>query len=60
MTSTRTLTPLFEGGAYFECPRWHDGRWWVSDFYRHAVFTYDVDGREESVVEVAAQPSGLA
>jgi sugar lactone lactonase YvrE len=60
MTSTRTLTPLFEGGAYFECPRWHDGRWWVSDFYRHSVFTYDVDGREEPVVEVEAQPSGLA
>jgi sugar lactone lactonase YvrE len=53
------LTPLFEGGAYFECPRWHRGRWWVSDFYRHAVFTYDVDGREQPVVEVDGQPSGL-
>jgi sugar lactone lactonase YvrE len=59
MTGTRTLTPLFEGGAYFECPRWHDGRWWVSDFYRHAVFTYDADGREERVVEVEGKPSGL-
>lgn len=56
---TRTLTPLFEGGNYFECPRWRDGRWWASDFYRHAVFTYDPDGREERVVEVAGQPSGL-
>jgi sugar lactone lactonase YvrE len=59
MTSTRTMTPLFEGGTYFECPRWHDGRWWASDFYRHAVFTYDADGREEQVLEVEAQPSGL-
>jgi sugar lactone lactonase YvrE len=59
MTSTRTMTVLFEGGAYFECPRWHDGRWWVSDFYRHTVFTYDVDGREQSVIEVEGQPSGL-
>src|SRR3954465_8343627 len=59
MASARTLTPLFEGGAYFECPRWHDGRWWVSDFYRHAVFTYDADGREQKMVEVEAQPSGL-
>jgi len=59
MASARTLTTLFEGGAYFECPRWHDGRWWVSDFYRHAVFTYDADGREHKVVEVEAQPSGL-
>ena len=59
MTTTRTLTPLVEGGTYFECPRWHDGRWWVSDFYRHAVFTYDTDGREEKVLEVEGQPSGL-
>ena len=56
---TRELTPLFEGGNYFECPRWHDGRWWVSDFYRHAVFTYDAEGREEQVMDVEGQPSGL-
>jgi sugar lactone lactonase YvrE len=59
MTSTRTPTVLYEGGNYFECPRWHDGRWWVSDFYRHTVFTYDADGREEAVVELEGQPSGL-
>jgi sugar lactone lactonase YvrE len=59
MTNARTLTTLFEGGNYFECPRWHDGRWWLSDFYRRAVFTYDTDGREEVVVEVEGQPSGL-
>jgi sugar lactone lactonase YvrE len=59
MTNARILTPLFEGGNYFECPRWHDGRWWVSDFYRHAVFTYDADGREQRVLEVEGQPSGL-
>jgi sugar lactone lactonase YvrE len=59
MSNARTLTPLFEGGAYFECPRWQHGRWWASDFYRHGVFTYDADGREEQVMEVEAQPSGL-
>jgi sugar lactone lactonase YvrE len=59
MTNARTLRTLFEGGNYFECPRWRDGRWWVSDFYRRAVFTYDADGREEAVVEVEGQPSGL-
>src|SRR4051794_1454937 len=59
MTSERKLAYLFEGGNYFECPRWHDGRWWVSDFYRHAVFTYDGDGRQEHVLEVEGQPSGL-
>src|SRR3954454_11051719 len=56
---TRTLTTLFEGGTYFECPRWHEGRWWVVDFYRYTVFTYDADGREAPVLEVENQPSGL-
>jgi sugar lactone lactonase YvrE len=59
MTSSRTFTTLVEGGSYFECPRWHEDRWWVSDFYRHAVYTYDPEGRERLVVEVEAQPSGL-
>lgn len=47
------------GGAFFEAPRWHAGRWWVSDFYRHAVFAVDADGRDERVVTVEGQPSGL-
>ncbi len=58
-TKNRTLTTLVEGGNYFECPRWHQNRWWVSDFYRHAVFSYDADGGERLELEVEAQPSGL-
>jgi sugar lactone lactonase YvrE len=54
-----TMDVLFSGGHYFECPRWHDGRWWVVDFYRYGVFTYDTDGHEEQVLEVEQQPSGL-
>lgn len=53
------LRLLLEGGAFFEGPRWHDGRWWVSDFYRHAVFAVDSAGREEEVMTVEGQPSGL-
>jgi sugar lactone lactonase YvrE len=55
----RELTTLLEGGAFFEGPRWRDGRWWVSDFYRHTVSTVTPDGREETVMEVEGQPSGL-
>ena len=55
----RELRTLVEGGAYFEGPRWHDGRWWVSDFYRHGVFAITPDGAEEQVLEVEGQPSGL-
>ena len=29
----RKLRTLVEGGSFFEGPRWHEGRWWVSDFY---------------------------
>lgn len=57
--SDRTLTTLSDGGCFFEGPRWHEGRWWVSDFYRHGIFTVTTDGVEEQVAEVPAQPSGL-
>jgi sugar lactone lactonase YvrE len=55
----RSLHTLLDGGAFFEGPRWHDGRWWVGDFYRHTVSTVDADGAETVVMEVAGQPSGL-
>src|SRR4051812_13472144 len=55
----RELTPLYEGGHYYEGPRWRDGRWYVSDFYDHAVYAVSEDGRSEEVMRVAAQPSGL-
>lgn len=56
---TRALQMLVGGGGFFEGPRWRDGRWWVSDFYRHRVVTVDDAGAETLVVEVPGQPSGL-
>jgi sugar lactone lactonase YvrE len=55
----RELRTLVEGGKFFEGPRWHEGRWWISDFYRRTVFTVDADGHEEAVMTVDGQPSGL-
>jgi sugar lactone lactonase YvrE len=55
----RRLDTLLEGGSFFESPRWHDGRWWVSDFYRHLVLTVNTDGHAEEVMTVEGQPSGL-
>jgi len=55
----RTFETLAGGGGFFEGPRWHDGRWWVSDFYRHTVFAIAPDGATEEVMTVDAQPSGL-
>jgi sugar lactone lactonase YvrE len=53
------MDTLLEGGAFFEAPRWREGRWWVSDFYRHAVYTVTPEGEETEVVRVPGQPSGL-
>jgi sugar lactone lactonase YvrE len=55
----RELSTLLEGGAFFEGPRWRDGLWWVSDFYRGIVVTVTPDGAEQVVLEVPEQPSGL-
>ncbi len=59
MAADRSLQILADGGHFFECPRWHAGRWWVSDFYAHTVLTFDADGRIEPVLEVEGQPGGL-
>ncbi|MGA8745044.1 MAG: SMP-30/gluconolactonase/LRE family protein [Solirubrobacterales bacterium] len=57
--SVHELTTLLEGGAFFEGPRWHEGRWWVSDFYQHTVTTVAPDGSTAAVMSVEQQPSGL-
>lgn len=49
-----------EGLSFGESPRWHDGRLWYSDFYRHGVFSMDGDGWHERLEHaVPGQPSGL-
>jgi sugar lactone lactonase YvrE len=53
------MKTLLEGGSFFEGPRWRDGCWWVSDFFRHRVVAVDPDGREEHVMIVNGRPSGL-
>jgi sugar lactone lactonase YvrE len=50
---------LREGLSFGEGPRWHDGRLWYSDFYRHAIFSIDEEGDERLEVMVPNQPSGL-
>ena len=55
----RAFRTVLEGGSYFEGPRWHDGAWWVSDFYRRTVSRVTPEGQETVVLEVENQPSGL-
>ncbi len=59
MSTGRRLHALLEGGAFFESPRWHEGRWWVSDFYRHLVLTVEPGGGTREILGVEEQPSGL-
>jgi sugar lactone lactonase YvrE len=47
-------------GIYFgEGPRWHDGRLWFSDFFGHCVHALAPDGRDEVMLRIHGQPSGL-
>jgi sugar lactone lactonase YvrE len=55
----REVRTVLTGGGFFEGPRWHDGTWWVSDFYRHTVSRVTADGRETAQFEVPGQPSGM-
>jgi sugar lactone lactonase YvrE len=49
---------LLGGGAFFESPRWHDGRWWASDMFAGRVVAAS-EGSSPEITSVPGQPSGL-
>jgi sugar lactone lactonase YvrE len=53
------LKTLVSGLSFAEGPRWHEGRLYYSDFYRHVVEAVDLDGHVELIASVPTQPSGL-
>src|SRR5689334_17671418 len=54
------LTTVATGMSFLECPRWHDGRIWVSDFYTNRVLSAAADGSDlRTELEVPNQPGGL-
>jgi sugar lactone lactonase YvrE len=53
------FTTLISGLSFTECPRWRDGRLYVSDFYTHRVLAVSIDGTAETLAHVPQQPSGL-
>ncbi len=60
MAESLATTVLAEGRYFCEGPRWHDGRFWFSDFYAHQVCSVGLDGDGEVEVELGdEQPSGL-
>jgi len=50
---------LVSGLSLTECPRWHDGRLYFSDFYTQRVLAVGLDGTLETIAEVPGRPSGL-
>jgi sugar lactone lactonase YvrE len=59
-TSSPQRQPTILSTDHFllECPRWHDGRLYVSDFFAHRVLVWAGD-RFELVCEVPGRPAGL-
>jgi sugar lactone lactonase YvrE len=56
----REISVVLSDLAYLECPRWHDGRIWVVDFYTYRVLSAAEDGSDLRVeADVPNQPSGL-
>src|SRR4051812_2170985 len=57
----REIRTVLDGMSYLECPRWHDGRLYVSDFYTQRVMAVDLEdgGGVETVATVPEQPSGV-
>jgi hypothetical protein len=51
------FTTLMSGLSFTDCPRWRDGRLYVSDFYAHRVLAVAMDGMAETLAHVPQQPS---
>ncbi len=58
-TETLTAEPFLSGLFFGECPRWHDGRLWYSDFFDHAVFSASPEGERRVEVAFDGEPAGL-
>jgi sugar lactone lactonase YvrE len=61
METTMETTTFVEGRYFCEGPRWHDGRFWFSDFYAHEICSVGVGGdvRREVELDGGERPSGL-
>ena len=60
MSEPTLQAEMFLEGLYFgECPRWHEGRLWYSDFFDHAVFSVSPEGDRRTEVDFDGEPAGL-
>jgi len=54
----RVPQAVSSGHHLLECPRWHGGRLYASDFFAHTVLVWD-GGQPEVVCRVPGRPAGL-
>jgi sugar lactone lactonase YvrE len=60
MSMQSSVAQPFLSGLFFgECPRWHEGRLWYSDFFDHGVFSVSPEGDRRLEVEFEGEPAGL-
>jgi len=51
---------IFVEGLHFgEGVRWHEGRFWYSDFFKHQVASTAMDGKPRVELQIEDRPSGL-
>jgi sugar lactone lactonase YvrE len=53
------LTPLLDGGRYFEAPRWHDHRLWLVDSRARTLISVTREGTPEIACTLPGIPAGL-
>ena len=53
------MKTLFADGYFFEGARWHNGAWFVSDFYSGKVWRITPEGDAMVMAQLSDQPSGI-
>ena len=52
-------TVLVDTLRFPECPRWHEGTLWCSDFFARRVIQVDLHGQVQTVAQLEDMPGGL-
>jgi len=56
---TSTARPFVSGLYFGECPRWHEGRLWYSDFFAHSINSVSPAGDTRVELAFDGEPGGL-
>lgn len=59
MSSRAAMTTLAAGLSFAECPRWREGRLYVSDRYTRSVLAVSMDGVVETYARTPGLPAGI-